>query len=66
MCAAQGLDLRRPLRAAPAVEAARAALRERVASLTADRPLSPDIAAAADVVRNGRLLAAATAAGATP
>jgi histidine ammonia-lyase len=66
MCAAQGLDLRRPLVAAPAVEAARAALRERVTSLTADRPLSPDIAAATDVVRTGRLLSAARAAGATP
>lgn len=58
-CAAQGLDLRLPLRPGRGVEAAHRAVRERVTPLTVDRPLSGDIAAMADLVRTGRLLSAA-------
>lgn len=67
MCAAQALDLRARLghedaeSVAPS-EATRAVLdviRERIAFLDADRPLSPDIAVAADLVTSGALLEAA-------
>ncbi len=43
MCAAQGLESRRPLRAGVGVERAYAAVRARVAPLVADRVLGPDI-----------------------
>jgi histidine ammonia-lyase len=59
ICAAQGLDLRRPLRPGRGVEAAHAVVRARIAALLADRPLSGDIAAAADLVRSGAILGAA-------
>ena len=62
MCAAQGLDLRRPLQPAAGVLAAHQALRRRIGTLQADRPLSPDIAAAADLVRTGALRDAASSA----
>ena len=47
MCAAQGLDCRRPLRSSPAVERAHAAVRRVVAPLGDDRILTPDITALA-------------------
>jgi histidine ammonia-lyase len=53
MAAAQGLDYRKPLRPARALDAARARLREIVAPLTADRELSRDIMALAEAVRGG-------------
>ncbi len=59
MVAAQGLDLRRPLRPARGVAAAHARLRERIAPLAGDRVLYPDIAAAAALLREGALVAAA-------
>jgi histidine ammonia-lyase len=45
MAAAQGLELRRPLKSSPLVEAEFAAIRSRVAFLEADRYLAPDIEA---------------------
>ncbi len=64
LAAAQALDLRVPLEPAPATRAARDALRERVAFLSEDRELRPDIDAAVDLVRTGALVEAAeTAAG---
>ena len=57
--AAQGCDFRLPLRSSPALECARARLRECVPRLEDDRYLAPDIAAAADLVRSGALVAAA-------
>jgi histidine ammonia-lyase len=47
MCAAQGLDCRRPLRSSPAVERAHATVRRIVAPLGDDRMLTPDIQAIA-------------------
>jgi histidine ammonia-lyase len=61
MVAAQGLDLRRPLRPGRGVEAAHAALRARVPTLTEDRILHPDIATCARLVEDGALVDAAAA-----
>ncbi|MGN6106172.1 MAG: histidine ammonia-lyase [Kofleriaceae bacterium] len=59
LCAAQGLDLRRPLRSTPRLEAAHAAIRARVPAMMTDRPLAPDIAAVRALIDDGSLLAAA-------
>ncbi len=53
MCAAQGLEFRRPLRAGAGVERVYAAVRARVAPLTTDRVLGPDIESLAEGVRLG-------------
>jgi histidine ammonia-lyase len=54
MCAAQGVEHRRPLRAARPVEEAIAVVRELVQPLDQDRVLAPDIAALAAAVSAGR------------
>ncbi|MFN2588922.1 MAG: histidine ammonia-lyase [Actinomycetota bacterium] len=54
--AAQGLDLRTPLKPAPATAAARAAVREVSPFLEEDRPLSGDIAAVRDLTSAGGFL----------
>jgi histidine ammonia-lyase len=54
MCAAQGIDFRRPLRGSRAVEAAHAEVRALVPSLTADRVLGPDIERLALAITQGR------------
>jgi len=59
LCAAQALDFRRPLRAGRGVEAAHAAIRQRVSFRTADTAFEPDLTAAAALVRSGALAAAA-------
>jgi histidine ammonia-lyase len=59
LAAAQALDLRVPLRPAPATAAARDAVREVAAFLDADRELGPDIRAVTGLVRSGALAAAA-------
>ncbi|MBI4576993.1 MAG: histidine ammonia-lyase [Planctomycetes bacterium] len=51
----QALDLLRPLRGGAGVEAAHAAVRGLVAPLEGDRVLSPDVEAAAGLVRTGGL-----------
>jgi histidine ammonia-lyase len=53
MCAAQGIDLRAPLRPARALRAAHEAVRARVPRLTEDRVLSPDIEALATAIAAG-------------
>jgi histidine ammonia-lyase len=53
VCAAQALELRAPLHPGPATSALLASLRGRVAHLDADRPLAPDLEAAADWLRSG-------------
>ncbi len=50
MCAAQGLDCRRPLRSSAAIERAHDAVRRVVAPLTDDRVLTPDIMALAAAI----------------
>jgi len=59
LCAAQGLDLRRPLRTTKPLEAVHAAIRARVPAMMVDRPLAPDIAALRAMIDDGSLLAAA-------
>ena len=54
MCAAQGVEHRRPLRAARGVEEGVQAVREVVQPLLADRVLAPDIAGLAAAVASGR------------
>ncbi|MHC4390985.1 MAG: histidine ammonia-lyase, partial [Planctomycetota bacterium] len=56
LVAAQAIDFHAPLTTSPALAAAHACLRERVAPLEEDRALADDIAAATDVVRSGALL----------
>jgi histidine ammonia-lyase len=55
MCAAQGLEFRRPLRPSREVERAYAAVRAVVPCLERDRVLAPDIDALAAAVRTGIL-----------
>jgi histidine ammonia-lyase len=59
IAAAQGCDFHAPMRSSAPLERVRARLRERVPGLENDRYLAPDIAAAADLVRSGRLTGAA-------
>ncbi len=60
LCAAQGLEFRRPLRSGPRVERAHALIRERVAPLHEDRSLGPDLDALTELVRGGDLARIAT------
>ncbi|MBS1717526.1 MAG: histidine ammonia-lyase [Armatimonadetes bacterium] len=55
MCAAQGLEFRKPLRPGKAVESVYQDIRKRVAPLQEDRILSGDIAALAEFVRDLRV-----------
>ncbi len=66
LCAAQGIDLRRPLTTTRALESVHAAIRAKVPPMMVDRPLSPDIAAVRALIDDGTLLAAARAGGARP
>lgn len=68
LCAAQGLDFRRPLRAGRGVEQAHQAVRRVVPHLDEDRPPAPDIEALAAALRAGLLegLAPETALDAPP
>ena len=54
LCAAQGIDFRRPLRAGAGVEAAFQIVREIVPKLEEDRALAADIDAVAAAIRAGR------------
>jgi histidine ammonia-lyase len=53
LCAAQGLDRQRPLRSGTRIERAHARIREVVAPLDADRPLTRDIEAVVAMVEAG-------------
>ncbi len=57
MCAAQGIDFRRPLRSSEAIEAAHARIRLDVPKLDGDRVLGPDLDALTDLIRSGELAA---------
>jgi histidine ammonia-lyase len=59
VCAGQGLEFHRPLRAGRGVEAAYHVLRERVPALGRDRALHRDLAAAERILHSGSLLGAA-------
>jgi histidine ammonia-lyase len=56
VCAARGLDLRSPLKPAPATAAALAALREWVPGPGPDRQMAPELAAAEALVASAALL----------
>ena len=58
LCAAQGIEHRAPLATSVPLAQVVAALRARVKRLEADREMAGDIAAAADLVRSGALVAA--------
>ena len=62
LAAAQGIDLRAPLRPGDGSRRARNAVREVVAFLEADRELGPDIEAAAELVRGPSLVDAVASA----
>jgi len=66
LCAAQGLDLRRPLKSTKPLEAVHAAIRAKVPAMMTDRPLAPDIAAMRALIDDGTLVTAARAGGASP
>jgi histidine ammonia-lyase len=53
LCAAQALDLRRPLRPAPGTQPAYEAVRAVVPTLAGDRVLAPDLAAVLHLVQSG-------------
>jgi histidine ammonia-lyase len=53
LAAAQGIELRRPLRSSAPLEAALAKVREHAAFLTDDRPLATEIASVADAILDG-------------
>jgi histidine ammonia-lyase len=53
MCGAQALEFLKPLRPGRGIDRAYRALRERIPPLVADRVLAPDIAIAAEMVRQG-------------
>jgi histidine ammonia-lyase len=55
LAAMQGVDQRSPLRASSGVEAARATVRERVPTLSDDRPLYRDFAVAGELIASGEL-----------
>ena len=52
LAAAQGIHFHRPLVSSAMLERVRALLRVRVPPMDADRFVAPDIAAAADLIRN--------------
>jgi histidine ammonia-lyase len=54
LAAAQGIDLRRPLKSAPALEQAKADVRAGAGFWNQDRAMAPDIAAAKALVLSGR------------
>jgi len=58
LCAAQGLDLRAPVRPGPPLQRAHACIRAVVPRLTEDRPLHADITAVLHLIDDGSLLAA--------
>lgn len=61
MAAAQGCDFHAPLRTSAPLSAAVALLRTRVAHLSDDRHIQPDMQAAIELVKSGALLQACTA-----
>ena len=55
LAAAQGIDLRAPLKSSHAIEALKAAVRDHVPMLIDDRPFTPDIEAIAALVESGEV-----------
>jgi histidine ammonia-lyase len=59
LAAAQGIDLRAPLKTSPCLAGAHAAIRRKAAELAQDRSFVPDIAAVSEMVLDGELTRAA-------
>jgi histidine ammonia-lyase len=59
LCAAEGIDYRRPLRSSAPLEAVHALVRSEAPHVDVDRVLSPDIERVTSMVRDGRLRRAA-------
>jgi histidine ammonia-lyase len=59
LCAAEGIDYRRPLRSGPAIEAVHELVRAQIPHLDDDRVMYPDIERAAELIRSGAVLATA-------
>lgn len=57
MCAAQGIEFRAPLRTSPALIQVMAAIRDRIATVTTDRFMAPDMEASATMIADGSLTA---------
>jgi histidine ammonia-lyase len=53
MCAAEGIEYRRPLRAGAGVEIAHGRIREHVPRLSGDRSLSPDLTKLTRLIQAG-------------
>ena len=66
LCAAQGIDLRRPLKTTRPLEALHAAIRAKVPAMMVDRPIAPDIVAVRALIDDGTLLETARRAGVHP
>jgi histidine ammonia-lyase len=66
LCAAQGIDLRRPLTTTRPLEAVHATIRARVPAMLVDRPISDDIRAVRAMIDDGSLVTSARTAGADP
>lgn len=60
LCAAEGIDYRRPLRTSRVLEAVHVVIRAEVPHLEGDRVLSPDIERVSCMVRDGRIALAAS------
>jgi histidine ammonia-lyase len=58
VCAVQGLEFHRPLRSTDALEAAAAAVRERVPRVEEDRSLADELGRLGDALRTGELVLA--------
>jgi histidine ammonia-lyase len=56
LCGAQGIEYRAPLHTGPALARIIARLRQDVATLGTDRPLSPDVERGAQLIRAGAIL----------
>jgi len=59
LCAAEGIDYRRPLTTSAPLEAVHALIRSEVPHLDTDRILAPDIRCVAEMVRDGRIAGSA-------
>lgn len=57
MMAAQGIEMRTPLKTSPALQKALAVIRGRIDTLTDDRILAPDLQAAGELIESGALIA---------
>lgn len=66
LCAAQGIDLRRPLKTTRPLEAVHAAIRAVVPAMMVDRPIAPDIVAIRALIDDGTLLETVRRAGVHP